>query len=166
MADCASGVLQARALEYARSCSASSHRRGQRAATRGIARLLTDACIEVTARSGTADELLVRGRRVSARCGRRLCHWCRRDLARHSHTTPEHRLTGGAGLCGRGIGESAGVAVQPVLKRFSAMGATFSIYGGLIMAVLLMTFSPVVSSTRTSLARVPTSTGSCCVTQS
>src|SRR4029450_6428657 len=60
MADCAPGLLQARALEYARSCSASSHRRGQRAATRGVARLLTDACIEVTARSGTADELLVR----------------------------------------------------------------------------------------------------------
>jgi hypothetical protein len=60
MADCASGVLQARALEYAQSCSASSHCRGQRAATRGVARLLTDAGIEVTARSGTADELLVR----------------------------------------------------------------------------------------------------------
>jgi hypothetical protein len=26
-------------------------------------------------------------------------------------------------------------------KRFNTMGATFSIYGGLIMAVLLMTFS-------------------------
>jgi hypothetical protein len=60
MADCASGVLQARALEYVRSCSASSHRRGQRAARRGVARLLTDAGIEVTARSGTDDELLVR----------------------------------------------------------------------------------------------------------
>jgi cation/acetate symporter len=31
------------------------------------------------------------------------------------------------------------------------MGATFSIYGGLIMAVLLVTFSPVVSGTPTSL---------------
>jgi cation/acetate symporter len=31
------------------------------------------------------------------------------------------------------------------------MGATFSIYGGLIMAVLLMIFSPVVSGTPTSL---------------
>ena len=139
MADCASGVLQARALEYARSCSASSHRRGQRAATRGVARLLTDACIEVTARSGTADELLVRvaeyppdavvGFAIGAVA-----------ILLAIPTQPEHRLTGGAGLCGRGIGESAGVAVQPVLKRFSTMGATFSIYGGLIMAVLLMTF--------------------------
>ena len=57
MADCASGVLQARALEYAQSYSASSHRRGQRVATRGVGRLLTDAGIEVTARSGTANEL-------------------------------------------------------------------------------------------------------------
>jgi cation/acetate symporter len=29
-------------------------------------------------------------------------------------------------------------------KRFNTMGATFSIYGGLIMAVLLVTFSPLV----------------------
>jgi cation/acetate symporter len=36
-------------------------------------------------------------------------------------------------------------------KRFNTMGATFSIYGGLIMAVLLVTFSPVVSGTPTSL---------------
>ena len=32
-------------------------------------------------------------------------------------------------------------------KRFNTMGAVFSIYGGLIMAVLLVTFSPVVSGT-------------------
>jgi hypothetical protein len=152
MADCASGVLQARALEYARSCSASSHRRGQRAATRGVARLLTDACIEVTARSGTADELLVRVAEYPPDAVVGFAIGAVAIFARHSHTTPEHRLTGGAGLCGRGIGESADVAVQPVLKRFSTMGATFSIYGGLIMAVLLMTFSPVVSSTPTSLA--------------
>jgi len=36
-------------------------------------------------------------------------------------------------------------------KRFNTMGAVFSIYGGLIMAVLLVTFSPVVSGTPTSL---------------
>jgi cation/acetate symporter len=36
-------------------------------------------------------------------------------------------------------------------KRFNTMGAIFSIYGGLIMAVLLVTFSPVVSGTPTSL---------------
>jgi cation/acetate symporter len=36
-------------------------------------------------------------------------------------------------------------------KRFNTMGATFSIYGGLIMAVLLVTFSPVVSGTPMSL---------------
>jgi cation/acetate symporter len=36
-------------------------------------------------------------------------------------------------------------------KRFNTTGATFSIYGGLIMAVLLVTFSPVVSGTPTSL---------------
>jgi cation/acetate symporter len=36
-------------------------------------------------------------------------------------------------------------------RRFDTMGATFSIYGGLSMAVLLVTFSPVVSSTPTSL---------------
>jgi len=36
-------------------------------------------------------------------------------------------------------------------KRFNTMGAAFSIYGGLIMAVLLVTFSPVVSGTPTSL---------------
>jgi cation/acetate symporter len=36
-------------------------------------------------------------------------------------------------------------------KRFNTSGAVFSIYGGLIMAVLLVTFSPVVSSTPTSL---------------
>jgi cation/acetate symporter len=36
-------------------------------------------------------------------------------------------------------------------KRFNTLGATFSIYGGLIMAVLLVTFSPVVSGTPTSL---------------
>src|SRR4030095_1031574 len=36
-------------------------------------------------------------------------------------------------------------------KRFNTTGATFSIYGGLIMAVLLVTFSPVVSGTPMSL---------------
>jgi cation/acetate symporter len=36
-------------------------------------------------------------------------------------------------------------------KRFNTMGAVFSIYGGLIMAVLLVTFSPVVSGTPMSL---------------
>ena len=36
-------------------------------------------------------------------------------------------------------------------KRFNTMGAVFSIYGGLIMAVLLVTFSPVVSGTPESL---------------
>src|SRR5215216_1588782 len=36
-------------------------------------------------------------------------------------------------------------------RRFNTMGAVFSIYGGLIMAVLLVTFSPVVSGTPTSL---------------
>ena len=36
-------------------------------------------------------------------------------------------------------------------KGFNTMGAVFSIYGGLIMAVLLVTFSPVVSGTPTSL---------------
>jgi len=36
-------------------------------------------------------------------------------------------------------------------KRFNTMGAVFSIYGGLIMAVLLVIFSPVVSGTPTSL---------------
>jgi cation/acetate symporter len=36
-------------------------------------------------------------------------------------------------------------------RRFNTMGAIFSIYGGLGMAVLLVTFSPVVSSTPTSL---------------
>jgi cation/acetate symporter len=36
-------------------------------------------------------------------------------------------------------------------KRFNTTGATLSIYGGLIMAVLLVTFSPVVSGTPTSL---------------
>ena len=36
-------------------------------------------------------------------------------------------------------------------KRFNTTGAVFSIYGGLIMAVLLVTFSPVVSGTPTSL---------------
>jgi cation/acetate symporter len=36
-------------------------------------------------------------------------------------------------------------------KRFNTMGAAFSIYGGLIMAVLLVTFSPVVSGTPMSL---------------
>ena len=36
-------------------------------------------------------------------------------------------------------------------KRFNTMGSVFSIYGGLIMAVLLVTFSPVVSGTPTSL---------------
>jgi len=36
-------------------------------------------------------------------------------------------------------------------KRFNTTGAIFSIYGGLIMAVLLVTFSPVVSGTPMSL---------------
>jgi cation/acetate symporter len=36
-------------------------------------------------------------------------------------------------------------------KRFNTMGAVFSIYGGLIMSVLLVTFSPVVSGTPMSL---------------
>ncbi len=36
-------------------------------------------------------------------------------------------------------------------RRFNTAGAVFSIYGGLIMAVFLVTFSPVVSSTPTSL---------------
>jgi cation/acetate symporter len=36
-------------------------------------------------------------------------------------------------------------------RRFNTTGAVFSIYGGLIMAVLLVTFSPVVSGTPTSL---------------
>jgi cation/acetate symporter len=36
-------------------------------------------------------------------------------------------------------------------KRFNTMGAVFSIYGGLIVAVLLVTFSPVVSGTPMSL---------------
>ncbi|HEX6760188.1 MAG TPA: cation acetate symporter [Propionibacteriaceae bacterium] len=36
-------------------------------------------------------------------------------------------------------------------RRFNTMGAVFSIYGGLIMSVLLVTFSPVVSGTPTSL---------------
>jgi cation/acetate symporter len=37
-------------------------------------------------------------------------------------------------------------------RRFNTMGATFSIYGGLICAVVLVFFSPVVSGTPTSLA--------------
>ena len=37
-------------------------------------------------------------------------------------------------------------------RRFNTMGATFSIYGGLICAVVLVIFSPVVSGTPTSLA--------------
>ena len=37
-------------------------------------------------------------------------------------------------------------------RRFNTVGATFSIYGGLICAVLLVVFSPVVSGTPTSLA--------------
>jgi cation/acetate symporter len=37
-------------------------------------------------------------------------------------------------------------------RRFNTMGATFSIYGGLICAVVLVFFSPVVSGTATSLA--------------
>ena len=37
-------------------------------------------------------------------------------------------------------------------RRFNTMGATFSIYGGLVCAVLLVIFSPVVSGTPTSLA--------------
>ena len=37
-------------------------------------------------------------------------------------------------------------------RRFNTMGATFSIYGGLICAVVLVLFSPVVSGTPTSLA--------------
>jgi cation/acetate symporter len=45
-------------------------------------------------------------------------------------------------------------------KRFNTMGAVFSSYGGLIMAVLLVTFSPVVSGTPMSLSQAPTSTGS------
>jgi cation/acetate symporter len=36
-------------------------------------------------------------------------------------------------------------------RRFNTMGAVFSIYGGLIMSVLLVTFSPVVSGTPMSL---------------
>ena len=37
-------------------------------------------------------------------------------------------------------------------RRFNTMGATLSIYGGLVCAVLLVIFSPVVSGTPTSLA--------------
>ena len=37
-------------------------------------------------------------------------------------------------------------------RRFNTMGATFSIYGGLVCAVVLVFFSPVVSGTPTSLA--------------
>ena len=37
-------------------------------------------------------------------------------------------------------------------RRFNTVGATFSIYGGLICAVVLVLFSPVVSGTPTSLA--------------
>ena len=37
-------------------------------------------------------------------------------------------------------------------RRFNTMGATFSIYGGLLCAVVLVLFSPVVSGTPTSLA--------------
>jgi cation/acetate symporter len=37
-------------------------------------------------------------------------------------------------------------------RRFNTTGATFSIYGGLICAVVLVLFSPVVSGTETSLA--------------
>ena len=51
------------------------------------------------------------------------------------------------------IGQPACIAVHLFWKRFNTMGATFSIYGGLIMAVPLMTFLPVVSGTPTSLAR-------------
>src|SRR5918998_964287 len=52
----------------------------------------------------------------------------------------------------------AGSANLPALlfnlfwRRFNTMGATFSIYGGLICAVVLVFFSPVVSGTPTSLA--------------
>ena len=37
-------------------------------------------------------------------------------------------------------------------RRFNTLGATFSIYGGLLCAVILVLFSPVVSGTPTSLA--------------
>ena len=45
------------------------------------------------------------------------------------------------------------------------MGATFSIYGGLICAVVLVLFSPVVSGTPTSLARTHPLPGSRCATR-
>ena len=50
--------------------------------------------------------------------------------------TAEHRFPGGAGLRGRGLGEPAGPAVQPVLAPLQHDGGNPSIYGGLICAVL------------------------------
>jgi Na+(H+)/acetate symporter ActP len=48
-------------------------------------------------------------------------------------------------------------------KRFNTMGATFSIYGGLIMAVLLVTFHWLCPAHLRRWSRVRTSTRSCCV---
>ena len=82
---------------------------------------------------------------------RGLCHWCRYSLARESRTTPEYRLTGGTGFAAAASANLPALLYNLFWKRFNTMGATFSIYGGLIMAVLPKTFSPVVSGTATSL---------------
>ena len=47
---------------------------------------------------------------------RRLGHRCRRHRPRDPGPAAEHRVPGGAGLCGRRVGEPAGAAVQPVLE--------------------------------------------------
>ena len=53
---------------------------------------------------------------------RGLRHRSGRDLACDSCAAAEHRIPGGAGLCRRGIGQPASVAVQPVLEALQHHG--------------------------------------------
>jgi cation/acetate symporter len=66
-------------------------------------------------------------------------------------TTPEHCLLVALAFAVVASANLPALLYNLFWKRFNTMGATFSIYGGLIMAVLLVTFSPVVSGTPTSL---------------
>ena len=68
-----------------------------------------------------------------------------RDRAGHPGAEAEHRVPGGAGLRGRGLGQPAVAALQPVLAAVQHPRRGVGIYGGLITCVVLVFFSPVVS---------------------
>ena len=71
------------------------------------------------------------------------------DRAGDLRAEPQRGVPGGAGVRGRRVGQPAGDPLLLFWKRFNTSGAVWAIYGGLISAVVLVFFSPVVSGAAT-----------------